>query len=144
MEFILQSDAIDVETFQQILEMDDEGDEQEFSRSIVYGFFDQAENTLRDMEQALEKEDLAMLGALGKFLKGSAATLGAIKVHDDAQKIEYYGKGRDSDGETYLEEDVCLDRVRDTLPTLKTNYAEVKTVLRKFYRDEGGDGDLDD
>ena len=40
-------------TFEQILEMDDDEEEREFSKSIVYGFFDQAEQTLREMDESL-------------------------------------------------------------------------------------------
>ncbi len=40
-------------TFEQILEMDDDEEEREFSRSIVYGFFEQAEATFRKMEVLL-------------------------------------------------------------------------------------------
>lgn len=46
-------DSIDVATFEQILEMDDDEDEHEFSKSIVFGFFDQAEQTFKDMDDAL-------------------------------------------------------------------------------------------
>lgn len=44
---------IDTQTFEQILEMDDDEDDREFSRSIVFGFFDQAEQTFTEMEEAL-------------------------------------------------------------------------------------------
>ena len=44
---------IDVATFEQILEMDDDEDDREFSRSIVFGFFEQAETTFQEMETAL-------------------------------------------------------------------------------------------
>ena len=40
-------------TFEQILEMDDDEDDREFSKSIVYGFFDQAENTFQRMDDEL-------------------------------------------------------------------------------------------
>ncbi len=46
-------DAIDPLTFEQILEMDDDEEEREFSKSIVYGFFDQAENTFTKMDSSL-------------------------------------------------------------------------------------------
>ena len=39
-------------TFSQILEMDEPGDH-EFSYSIVYGFFEQAQDTFDNMDQAL-------------------------------------------------------------------------------------------
>ena len=46
-------DSIDPATFEQILEMDDDEDEREFSKSIVYGFFEQAEATFKNMEKSL-------------------------------------------------------------------------------------------
>ena len=49
-------DSIDPLTFEQILEMDDDEDEREFSKSIVYGFFEQAEATFDKMDQSLYVE----------------------------------------------------------------------------------------
>ena len=46
-------DSIDPLTFEQILEMDDDEDEREFSKSIVYGFFEQAEATFDKMDTSL-------------------------------------------------------------------------------------------
>lgn len=46
-------DSIDQVTFEQILEMDDDEEEREFSRSIVYGFFEQADTTFKKMDSAL-------------------------------------------------------------------------------------------
>ena len=46
-------DSIDAVTFEQILEMDDDEDDREFSRSIVFGFFEQAEQTFVKMDEAL-------------------------------------------------------------------------------------------
>lgn len=47
------SDEIDRTTFEQILEMDDDEQEREFSRSIVFDFFDQAESTFVKMDTSL-------------------------------------------------------------------------------------------
>ena len=44
-------ESLDNNTFAQILEMDDDEDEREFSKSIVFGFLDQAISTLDEMEQ---------------------------------------------------------------------------------------------
>jgi len=44
---------IDAMTFEQILEMDDDEDDREFSKSIVVGFFEQAEETFVKMDKAL-------------------------------------------------------------------------------------------
>ena len=47
------SDSIDAPTFEQILEMDDDEEEREFSKSIVYDFFTQAETTFVKMDTNL-------------------------------------------------------------------------------------------
>ena len=46
-------DTIDQSTFEQILEMDDDDTDRDFSKGIVYGFFDQAESTFDKMETAM-------------------------------------------------------------------------------------------
>lgn len=46
------NEVLDQSTFDQILEMDDD-DDRDFSKGIVYGFFDQAETTFEKMEKAL-------------------------------------------------------------------------------------------
>lgn len=46
-------DSIDTATFEQILEMDDDEEEREFSKSIVYDFFQQAESTFQKMDASL-------------------------------------------------------------------------------------------
>lgn len=51
-------DAIDTATFEQILEMDDDEDEREFSKSIVFDFFLQAESTFDKMESNLYARSL--------------------------------------------------------------------------------------
>ncbi|KAH7399997.1 signal transduction histidine kinase [Cadophora sp. MPI-SDFR-AT-0126] len=127
-------DSIDALTFEQILEMDDDEDDREFSRSIVFSFFEQAEQTFKKMDDALEEKDLATLSSLGHFLKGSSATLGLTKVKDSCEKIQHYGQKKDDDGtEDEPDEDKCLERIKDTLVTVKDEYAEVEKVLKKFY-----------
>jgi osomolarity two-component system, phosphorelay intermediate protein YPD1 len=47
-------DDVDVNTFQQILDMDDEDEgDREFSKSIVFGFLDQAKETFDKMEKEM-------------------------------------------------------------------------------------------
>jgi len=126
-------DSIDVLTFEQILEMDDD-DDREFSKSIVFGFFEQAEQTFTKMDDALEAKDLPQLSSLGHFLKGSSATLGLTKVKDSCEKIQHYGQKKDEAGTADVDdEDTCLERVKETLVAVKEEYAEVEKVLKKFY-----------
>lgn len=48
----LPPDIIDMEIFGQLLEMDEE-DDREFSKSIVWNFFEQAVTTFEQMDKAL-------------------------------------------------------------------------------------------
>ncbi|KAF9772247.1 hypothetical protein IL306_010028 [Fusarium sp. DS 682] len=125
-------DNIDMATFDQILEMDEPGDN-EFSSSIVFGFFEQAEETFEQIKDALEDSDLDKLSSLGHFLKGSSATLGLVKVRDGCEKIQRYGKHEKLDGSPEDDNDVCLKQIKDAFEEVKKDYAEVEHLLRKYY-----------
>ena len=45
-------ELLDLATFEQLLEMDDDQD-RDFSKSIVWNYFEQAEATFREMEEAM-------------------------------------------------------------------------------------------
>ncbi|ORY64101.1 hpt domain-containing protein [Pseudomassariella vexata] len=126
-------DAIDSVTFGQILEMDDSEDDREFSKSIVFGFFEQAEETFEKMDEALKGKNLEELSRLGHFLKGSSATLGLTKVKDSCEKIQRYGKKENEDGSPETDEALCLSRIKDTLKTVKAEYTEAETALKTFF-----------
>merc|ERR1712000_326300 len=112
-------DSIDAVTFEQILEMDDDEDDREFSRSIVFSFFEQAEQTFKKMDDALEEKDLATLSSLGHFLKGSSATLGLTKVKDSCEKIQHFGQKKDETGTTDISEEEGLAKLKTTIEQAK-------------------------
>jgi len=125
---------IEIPTFQQILEMDDDEDERDFSKSIVYDFFDQAETTFEKMHDAVKEKDLAQLSSLGHFLKGSSATIGLIKVRDSCEKIQHFGAHKDETGNNNEPDvNVCLSRLKSEISAAQSSYHEVETELRKFY-----------
>jgi len=127
-------DSLDAATFEQILEMDDDPYEKEFSRSIVFDFFMQAESTFEKMDSCLAKRDLAQLSALGHFLKGSSATLGLTKVKDSCEKIQHFGEKKDETGtKDGLDDEVYLKRLETTIEQAKQEFGEVEKVLKKFY-----------
>jgi len=130
------TDSIDQPTFEQILEMDDEEDEREFSKSLVYDFFTQAETTFVNMDKNLEEKDLKTLSELGHFLKGSSATLGLTKVKDSCEKIQHYGQKKDETGSHDITEEEGLKLLATTIKQAKTEFNEVEKVLKKFYRDK--------
>jgi len=126
-------DSIDAATFEQILEMDDDED-RDFSKSIVFDFFSQAESTFEKMNSCLVKRDLAQLSALGHFLKGSSATLGLTKVKDSCEKIQHFGANKDESGtKDEPNDDICLKRLETTIKQARQEFAEVEKVLKKFY-----------
>nr|POE54208.1 multistep phosphorelay regulator 1 [Quercus suber] len=135
--FLEFGENIDSATFEQILEMDDDEDEREFSRSIVYDFFTQADGTFEKMHEMLEKKDLPQLSALGHFLKGSSATLGLTKVKDSCEKIQHFGAKKDETG-THDEpdEDKCLANCKKTIERAEEEFKQAELALRKFYHDE--------
>lgn len=128
-------DLIDEGTFEQILEMDDD-DDCDFSRGIVYGFFDQAKSTFTNIKTALEKKDLHELSQLGHFLKGSSATLGLLHVRDGCEKIQHLGNGLDENGSSKVASDVALKTIEKTLKEVEVEYAKVENFLRRFYGEE--------
>lgn len=126
------SDVLDMNTFDQILEMDDP-DDNEFSASIVVGFLDQAEETFVQMDTALEEKKLEELSSLGHFLKGSSATLGLVKIRDGCESIQRYGKMENTDGSPLPDADKCLKLIDETLKAVKKDFAFANTVLRQHY-----------
>jgi len=135
----LPEDVIDIEVFDQLLEMDE--DDHEFSRSLVWNYFEQAENTFEKMDAALyvaltdasAQNALSELSELGHFLKGSSAAVGVIKVRNSCEAIQHYGKCHEADGTTPLPNDVALDRLREAVSTVKKEYDGAERALRAFY-----------
>lgn len=83
-----------------------------------------------------DAEDLEKLSELGHFLKGSSATLGLVKVRDGCEKIQRYGKQENLDGSPEDDVKVCLEQIKKALTAVKSDYKEVETGLRNFYKDE--------
>ncbi|KAJ5129323.1 uncharacterized protein N7515_005362 [Penicillium bovifimosum] len=130
-------EILDESTFEQILEMDDDEEDRDFSKSIVYGFFEQAVNTFQKMEDRLTDKNLAELSDLGHFLKGSSATLGLVKVKDGCEKIQHFGAKKDETGTMdEPDQEVCLKAIRNTLDEVKAAYSKVEKVLRLYYGEE--------
>ncbi|MDI1491853.1 MAG: Phosphorelay intermediate protein [Ramalina farinacea] len=114
--------------------MDDDEDDRDFSRGIVYGFFEQAEATFENMEKALKDKDLPTLSSLGHFLKGSSATLGLSKVRDSCEKIQHFGARKEADGNPGNGSDAhYLDLVQRTVDQVKGEYKRAEAKLKTFY-----------
>ncbi|KAK0529194.1 Phosphorelay intermediate protein [Tilletia horrida] len=131
----LDPSVIDGDIFAQLLEMDDDEEDHEFSKGIVWNYFDQAEVTFAKMDDALSTSELGELSTLGHFLKGSSAAVGVIKVRDSCECMQHYGKMHDADGISALSESEAVDKLTKTLREVKLQYREAERVLRRFYEE---------
>ncbi|GAK66897.1 histidine phosphotransferase hpt1p [Moesziomyces antarcticus] len=139
----LSPSIIDMDIFTQLLEMDDE-DDREFSKSIVWNYFDQAETTFDEMDAALSSQNLGELSTLGHFLKGSSAAVGVIKVRDSCEHMQHYGKCHGEDGMSELTKDEALKKLTITLRDVKVQYKEAAKALKAFYDEEDEQQDTQD
>ncbi|KAJ2705341.1 Phosphorelay intermediate protein [Coemansia sp. IMI 203386] len=142
---IFGSEILDLEAFNQLLSMDDEGDEDhEFSRDIVDNYFDQARGTFSDMDKAFAAKDLGKLSSLGHFLKGSSATIGIKKVQECCKHIQYLGKLQGANGEGVVEAEEALRLIWLEMTKGKEEYQKAEEFLRFFYEADPGDDDDED
>ncbi|KAI9016784.1 signal transduction histidine kinase [Hyaloraphidium curvatum] len=133
-------EIIDKTIFEQLLEMDEDDEDREFSRSIVVNYFEQATQTFDKMVAALDEKDLPQLSKLGHFLKGSSAALGLQKVKSSCEKIQHYGNLRSEDGKDEISEADAVDLIKKLLDQAKGEYEEAEVWLKDFYHlDEDGD-----
>lgn len=134
------NDIIDLATFEQIREMDDD-DNDDFSRAIVMGFLDQADETFTKMDISLKDKDLDQLSSLGHFLKGSSATLGLIKVKDFCEAIQHYGGRKDETGTKDMpDDDHCLLSIETALKQMRDEYSKVRAYFFSIYPEEIPEG----
>jgi len=126
-------DHVDDATFSQILEMDENEEDRDFSEPLVFNFFDQATETFEKMEVSLEAKDLEDLSSLGHFLKGSSATLGFNKIRDSCNVIQQYGHGLNVDGTNEPNKEVCLKKITEALSKVKVDTEELEKQMKKFF-----------
>lgn len=82
-----------------------------------------------------EKKDLEQLSSLGHFLKGSSAALGAARVQQLCENIQYYGQLLDHKSGKKLAEDEALELIGTTLSKVKVEYAAAEKWLKQWYKD---------
>lgn len=127
-------DHVDDQIFSQILEMDEDQSDRDFSAPLVFGFFEQAHETFEKMQDALSANDLSTLSGLGHFLKGSAATLGFNKIRDSCQVIQQYGHKLNVDGTSEPDEKVCLKKISEALKTAEVDTTELEKIMNGFFK----------
>jgi osomolarity two-component system phosphorelay intermediate protein YPD1 len=149
----LTEDFLDATTFEQLLEMDDD-DEREFSKGIVWNYFEQVKGSFAPIEdgmyvsslsslltRASQKRDFHALSSLGHFLKGSSAAVGLIKLKGSCEKIQNYGNKLDETGNHSISEEDALARIADVLLVTKKDFRDAEIWLKRFYGEDPGRDD---
>ncbi|EJC97960.1 histidine-phosphotransfer domain, HPT domain-containing protein [Fomitiporia mediterranea MF3/22] len=131
---------IDMDTFRQILDLD-EDETHDFSSGMAWAYFDQAATTFKEMKEALAAKDLSKLSSLGHFLKGSSAALGVAKVQASCERMQHYGQRRDEEANVDLAPEEALSRIERLLVQVKTEYDDAESWLRNWYKEHGVDQD---
>lgn len=125
-------DFLDATIFQQLLDMDDD-DEREFSKGIVWNYFDQVKGSFAPIEGGIEKRDFNALSSLGHFLKGSSAAVGLVKLKASCEKIQNYGNKLDETGNTSIPGDEALTKIAEVLVVTKKDFKDAEIWLKRFY-----------
>lgn len=129
-----KGEIIDWGTLNQILEMDEDEIEREFSTNIILNYFDQVETTCAEMLEKLNDRDLDQLSALGHFLKGSSAALGFSWIQNSCEKIQHFGAHKDETGVNEVnDDDLCLERIRHTLDLVNVEFKTTKEILQNYF-----------
>jgi len=136
----LTEDFLDATTFEQLLEMDDD-DEREFSKGIVWNYFEQVKGSFAPIEDGIQKRDFHALSSLGHFLKGSSAAVGLIKLKASCEKIQNYGNKLDETGNHSISEENALARIADVLLVTKKDFRDAEIWLKRFYGEDPGRDD---
>lgn len=129
-------DNVDMALFDQILDMDDDEDDRTFTKGLVFGFLEQAEQTFDKMDAAVKSKDLPELSTLGHFLKGSSATLGFSKIRDKCERIQHFGAKKDETGIVDIKDEAyCLTMIEEALTEAKKALNEVSGLMKKYFAD---------
>jgi len=131
----VEEPIIDMETFNQLLEIDDD-DSRDFSKGLAQQYVEQAASTFDDMDDALSQKDLDRLSKLGHFLKGSSASIGLVAVSKSCAAMQNYGSLLDESGTGHIDSTTALSKCADLLKTLKVDQEKAKKWLMDFYKEE--------
>jgi len=130
--------TIDMDTFYQILDLDDDDETHDFSRGMAWAYFSQVDTTFQEMDDAFSSKDLGRLSALGHFLKGSSAALGVAKVQASCELLQHYGQLRDQETGKAISHEVALTKIGPLLTRVKAEYGVAERWLKNWYAENAG------
>ncbi|KAH7099417.1 signal transduction histidine kinase [Auriculariales sp. MPI-PUGE-AT-0066] len=131
------SDIIDMETFQQLLELGEEDEEnRKFSCEIIVSYIAQAESTLEAMDEVLAdpNKDTRQFRALGEYLKGSSSALGIRKVQLSCQRIQECVSRYNPTGHDHVTTDVAFECITALVCRVKDEFREARAWLEDWVK----------
>ncbi|KAK4448857.1 signal transduction histidine kinase [Podospora aff. communis PSN243] len=126
-------DHIDMDKFQAILDMDNEGDDREFSRAVVEEYFIQFEVAICEIEAAIASGNLTALGSAGKTLGSSSESLGFTKIEESCRVVEKLGLKSNDESDGAVDKE-GLGKIREAVARMRPYYEEVKALVLDFYK----------
>lgn len=135
----MSTEPVNWAIFNELVLMDD--DEPGFSFSLIQSFIEQAINTFKNINDELQcvdvhneksyQQSLQILSQHGHYLKGSAASLGLVRLQEQCERIQSYGLKKDLD-------DIGAntpwhERIKEALVKAREEFALVRVVLGKYY-----------
>ncbi|KAI1321032.1 hypothetical protein EDD11_008613 [Mortierella claussenii] len=127
--------VIDHETFDQLLEMDDD-EERSFSKTLVWNYFDQAEESFKELDNAIAKSNFEDVRRVGHFLKGSSAALGVVRIKDSCEVLQHYASLKDADNVENIMEQEAETCIKALLIQMRQEYEEAQVYLKALYESE--------
>ncbi|CCH41832.1 Multistep phosphorelay regulator 1 [Wickerhamomyces ciferrii] len=131
---IEETDILNWTIFNELRTMDE--DEPGFSKELIHTFTDQAEGIFLDMNTQLDKDEpnLKKLSELGHYLKGSAASLGLVKIQEQCERIQNYGLQKDFDG--LLNDRKWEEGIREALLKARDEFEKAIEFFDRYYEKE--------
>ncbi|KAH3681948.1 hypothetical protein WICPIJ_007086 [Wickerhamomyces pijperi] len=135
------TDLINWTIFNELLIMDE--DEDGFSKSLIQTFIEQAIQTFAEIEEILLNNDnqqdqasLTKLSQLGHYLKGSAASLGLVKIQEQCERIQNYGLLKNFDGAVPDDGKDFWGGVKLALGSAREEFTSARQFLSDYYKEQ--------
>ncbi|TPX31330.1 hypothetical protein SeMB42_g07774 [Synchytrium endobioticum] len=131
----LPADILDQAQFDEFIQLDDGDPTREFTKSIITNFYEQAHQTISEMEQALSHGDHENISRLGHFLKGSSAQIGLSRLRDTCEKIQNVGRLHKEDGNGLIKASDAIASLETLISLAKQEYLRAEVILRQTFGD---------
>ncbi|SPJ78944.1 uncharacterized protein FTOL_07335 [Fusarium torulosum] len=129
-------DLIDMTKFAQLLEMDDDDRQFEFSSSVCIDWMEQSKAVYSQLDEAMSVNKGAKFDKLfshARFLEGSAKSVGAIKVTGISEVLKRLGKRQDATKADMQDDNRVLQEANVVLIEAKVAPDQTAAIFRRFY-----------